>query len=100
MNQKKYNQIKSKYPDKTPVLVEGVNIDKVKYLVPIDFTISQFVYVIRRRMKLDPEVALYCMIKYNRNKNKTIIPVHSDFVSKYEEKDFVTFYFSIENFFG
>jgi hypothetical protein len=30
-------------------------IDKKKYLVPMDLTVGQFVYVIRKRIKLSPE---------------------------------------------
>jgi GABA(A) receptor-associated protein len=41
------NKIKSKYPDRVPVIVEKVNgslvddIDKRKYLVPNDITVAQ-----------------------------------------------------------
>jgi GABA(A) receptor-associated protein len=36
-------------------------IDKKKYLVPADLTVGQFVYVIRKRIKLSPEKAAALM---------------------------------------
>ena len=37
-------------------------LDKIKYLVPIDLTVGQFMYVIRSRLKLNAEKALYLFI--------------------------------------
>ena len=51
-------RIRSKYPDRVPCIVEKAeksdipNIDKKKFLVPCDLTIGQFVYVIRKRIRL------------------------------------------------
>jgi hypothetical protein len=36
-----------------------VDIDKKKYLVPSDLTCGQFIYVVRRRLHLPPEQAIY-----------------------------------------
>jgi GABA(A) receptor-associated protein len=58
-------RIKSKYPDRIPIICEVVEkykdivLDKNKYLVPGDITVGQFVYIIRKRIKLSPEKALY-----------------------------------------
>jgi len=59
-------RILAKHPDRIPVIVERSQkaepdvpfIDKKKFLVP-DLTVGQFVYVIRKRMTLRPEKALY-----------------------------------------
>ncbi len=96
----RYKYLKSKYPDKIPVIVKGINIDKKKYLVPNDFTISQFVYIIRKQLELKPEQGLYCMIKYGGDKGCSIIPKHSDLVSQYEKGDYLHIYFVLENTFG
>ena len=54
---KEATTIKTKYPDRIPVIVEKepysdiVEIDKHKFLVPNHLTVGQFVYVIRKRMK-------------------------------------------------
>ena len=63
------NRILAKYPDRIPVIVEKhqnskiSNIDKCKFLVPTDLTVGQFVYVVRKRIKLEPEKAIFLFIK-------------------------------------
>ena len=37
-------------------------IDKKKYLVPADLTVGQFVYVIRRRIQLSAEKAIFIFV--------------------------------------
>lgn len=69
----RYNEtmlIMQKYPDRIPIICEKSKnsskecpvIDKKKYLVPNDFSIGQFVYVIRKRLKIIPEKALFLFI--------------------------------------
>ncbi|KAL4592472.1 hypothetical protein LXL04_005468 [Taraxacum kok-saghyz] len=61
-------RIREKYPDRIPVIVEKgersdvPNIDKKKYLVPADLTVGQFVYVIRKRIKLSAEKAIFIFV--------------------------------------
>ncbi|KAE9331799.1 hypothetical protein PR003_g14834 [Phytophthora rubi] len=58
-------RIRFKYSDWTPVICEKADrsdipdIDTKKYLVPADLTVGQFVYVIRKRIKLSPEKAIF-----------------------------------------
>jgi GABA(A) receptor-associated protein len=58
-------RIRAKYPDRVPVICEKADrsdipdIDKKKYLVPADLTVGQFHYVIRKRIQLAPEKALF-----------------------------------------
>jgi len=59
--------IRNKYPDRIPIVCErqGTNIpkiDKTKYLVPKDLTMGQFLYVIRKRLTLDPSLGLFLFI--------------------------------------
>ena len=59
--------LREKYPGRIPIIVERAKncnpeipeLDKKKYLVPSDFTIGQFVYVLRKRIKLSAEKALF-----------------------------------------
>ena len=57
--------IKEKYTDRIPIIVEKHHtcnlpeIDKCKYLVPKDMTMSQFIFVIRKRIKLNSNQALF-----------------------------------------
>lgn len=62
-------RIRLKYPDRIPVIAEKAekseipDIDKKKYLVPADLTMGQFVYVIRKRIKLSPDAAIFIFVK-------------------------------------
>jgi GABA(A) receptor-associated protein len=64
------SRIRKKYPDRIPIIVEHSKknfqniptLDKQKYLVPGDLTIGQFAYVIRKRIKLSPEKAMFMLI--------------------------------------
>jgi len=62
------SRIRLKYPDRIPVIAEksansGIpDIDKKKYLVPSDLTMGQFVYVIRKRIKLAPDAAIFIFV--------------------------------------
>ena len=64
-------RILAKYPDRKPIICEKSfnqidlpNIDKRKYLVPNDLTVGQFLYVIRKRMRLTPNQSLCLFINY------------------------------------
>ena len=63
------NRIREKYPTRIPVIVEMKDqsndvpdIDKKKFLVPNDLTVGQFIFVVRKRIQLAPEKALFCFI--------------------------------------
>ena len=60
-------RIMEKYPDKIPVICECVggevpNIDRKKYLVPSDLSMAEFLYVIRKRIKIKPEQSIYLFV--------------------------------------
>ena len=80
-------KIMSKYPDRIPIIVERLNneienIDKHKYLVPSDLSIGQFQMVIRKRLHVPPEKAIFIFV------NNTL-PVSASLVSQVyrEHKD-------------
>lgn len=62
------SRIRIKYPDRIPTIVEAaegsdiVKIDKNKFLVPGDLTMGQFMYIIRKRIKLEPDEALFVFV--------------------------------------
>jgi GABA(A) receptor-associated protein len=74
------------------------DIDKKKYLVPQDLTVGQYVYVIRKRIRLSPEKAIFIFV------NNVLPPTAALMSSIYEEqKDedgFLYVTFSGENTFG
>ncbi|KAI3440877.1 Autophagy-related protein [Psidium guajava] len=97
-------RIREKYPDRIPVIVERAektdvpDIDKKKYLVPADLTVGQFVYVVRKRIKLSPEKAIFVFVK-------NILPPTAAMMSAIydENKDedgFLYMTYSGENTFG
>ena len=64
-------RIKTNYPDKIPIICErvfdhSVNksrvLDKKKYLVPSMMMVSEFIIVIKKRLKMPPNDALFFMI--------------------------------------
>ncbi|CAN4116663.1 unnamed protein product [Withania somnifera] len=98
------SRIREKYPERIPVIVERAeksdisDIDKKKYLVPADLTVGQFVYVVRKRINLSAEKAIFVFVK-------NILPPTAALMSAiYEEnKDedgFLYMTYSGENTFG
>ena len=97
-------RIRAKYPDRIPVICEKSDrsdipdIDKKKYLVPADLTVGQFIYVIRKRIKLPPERAIFIFV------NNTLPPTAALMSTVYEShKDqdgFMYMMYSGENTFG
>jgi len=100
------NNILLKYPDRIPVICEKSkyaskdcpDIDKKKYLVPCDLTIGQFVYVIRKRLKLSHEKSIFLFI------NGFIPPTSSllyNIYNYYKDEDgFLYINYTFENTFG
>jgi len=62
-------RIREKYPGRIPIIVQRAkqcdtvpDIDRHKFLAPVDLTIGQFMYVIRKRIRIQPEVSIYLMV--------------------------------------
>jgi GABA(A) receptor-associated protein len=99
-------RVLEKYPDRTPIICErsksaGADcpfIDKNKYLVPNGLSVGQFIYIIRKRMNLPSEKALFLFI------NGTIPPTSSMIGSVYachkDSDGFLYVTYSLENTFG
>lgn len=99
------SRIRIKYPNRVPIIVERSNksdsiplIDKKKFLCPEDLTIGQFIYVIRKRVSIDSNQAIFIYINNNLPSVSTSI---SSIYSKYMDKDgFLYIIYSGENTFG
>jgi GABA(A) receptor-associated protein len=101
---KESKRILEKYPDKIPVICERnftstlPNIDKHKYLVPTDLTVGQFIYVIRKRIKITPQQAIYLFIKgHMPPSNETMNITYSKFR---DDDGFLYISYTNENTFG
>lgn len=95
-----------KYPDRVPIICEkntvrGNNcpdIDKNKYLVPRDLTLGQFLFVIRKRIQLPAQKALFLIIEGHIPPLSTLI---NSIYEKHKSNDgFLYITYAQENVFG
>ena len=103
-SKQKIENIKSKYPNRVPVIVNksknsnAPDIDKNKYLVPTDLTLGQFIYVIRKRMKISPEQAIFVFCKDTLPPTSMIM---EELYNGYKNaNEFLELTYNIENTFG
>ena len=99
-----YLRIKSKHPNKIPVICEKHHNsslpqnDKQKYLVDPDLTLGHFMYVIRKRIKLDPSQAIYMFIQGKiPSSNETIQSIYHNY---FDEDGFLYMSYTNEDTFG
>ena len=93
-----------KHPSRIPVIVEKSQdcdlneIQKKKYLVSRDLLMSEFMFIIRKRIHLDPSQAIFIMI------NNTLPPSNTRLGEIYEnrknEDGFLYAIYTSENTFG
>lgn len=98
------SSIMKKNPDRIPVICEkglgkdNPEINKNKYLVPMDFTIGNFLVVIRKRITIQDHEALFLMV------NNCIPPTSTKFKElyhKYKDDDgYLYMTYTKENVFG
>jgi GABA(A) receptor-associated protein len=103
---KESNRILTKYPDRIPVICEkNANaskdcpiIDKNKYLLCRHATVGQFIYVIRKRLNIPANKALFLFIGNTiPSSTNSILSLYSH----YKESDnFLYINYSFENTFG
>lgn len=98
------SRIRSKYPDRIPVICERSqgsdidDIDKKKYLVPADLTVGQFIYVVRKRIKLRPDKSLFLFINGKLPPSSQLMATIYD--ENKDEDGFLYILYSGENTFG
>ena len=78
------NKILERYPDRIPIICETLDknapkLDKKKFLVPCDLTMGQFMFILRKRIKLKQEEAIYLFV------NNSICPSASLMSSIYDQ---------------
>lgn len=100
---KESSKILNKFPDRIPIICETTDkithLDKYKFLVPCDFTISRFVSVIRKRLKADQYTGIFIYV------NENILPPGNEYIHKiyneYKDEDgFLYIRYNSENTFG
>ena len=98
-----YQRIQRKYPDRIPVILQKGNrtapdIDRNKYLVHKDITFGAFVGVVRQRLKMKPDEALFILVN---NSLVTQTELMSNIYYKYKSPEgFLLLEYSLESTFG
>jgi len=98
------NKILLKYPTRIPIIVEKhincklKDINKNKYLVPKDMLMNQFIYVIRKRIELEPSESLFVMTANQlTSSNMTLGEIYDKHAG---EDGFLYMVYTSENTFG
>lgn len=104
----KCNELKLKFPDRIPIIVEKSfnsklkDLEKKKYLVPKDFSVGQFLFTLRKMISLRPEEAVFIYVK--KGKNTSLLNTSSllsNIYNMYQSDDgFLYFIYDSENTFG
>jgi len=99
------SRITKKYTDRIPVIIDVIekntkdlHLDKFKYLVSHDLTVGQFLYVIRNRIKLEPEKAVF--ILFNNKCLPTSEIIGNIYKTNKDSDGFLYAMISLENTFG
>lgn len=80
------------------IISEFASCDDCRYLVPADITAGQLVYVVRKRIKLSPEKALFIFV---RNSLPPTASLMSAIYEEFKDEDgFLYLTYSGENSFG
>ena len=101
------SRIMKRYPDRFPVICEKniydvtcPDIDKHKYLVPYNITVGQFMYVIRKQIRLPSSDTLFMFVGSER----TILSPNTEMSEAYYRfrniDGFLYVMYSKENAFG
>lgn len=106
------DKLRLKYPDKIPVVVKKdkssknlKDIGTMKYLVQDHITVGQFIYILRKRIELNQEEALYLYANISKSNTQYILNANDEMISIYEnyknEKDCILYLiYAGENVFG
>jgi hypothetical protein len=99
-----YNKIKSKYPNKIPIIVNisknsrNIILNKNKYLCEKDTNMSILINIIRKNIDIDKSNALFFTI--NNNLYNSQVSIGEIYKSNKNEDGFLYIVCSCENTFG
>jgi len=97
-------RILEKYPDRIPIILNKAknskidDINKKKFLIPKDLTVGQFLFVIRKKINLKPEIAVFLFT--NNSIPSTNEMIGNLYANNKSEDGFLYMEYSGENTFG
>lgn len=99
------DKLRAKYPGKVPIFVTKANnardipdIPKHKFLAPSNLSVGQFIWVIRKQIKLPPEKALFIFIDNTLPTSTTLL---SELYANHKSQDgALRMTYTSENTFG
>lgn len=99
------DRLREKYSDKIPVVVERSDacnlpeIDKQKYLLQKDVTVGQFMFLIRKQIKINENESIFLLI--NNNTVPSTGSTMEEIYAKHADKDgFLYITYSAQQAFG
>lgn len=95
------DKIKSKYYNRIPIIIDSkkeIELDKKKFIVPLDFTIGQFMYILKKKIITKSEQSIFLICN---NKLVTNTELISNLYNNDKDTDgFLYIIITIENTFG
>ncbi len=98
------DKVSQKYKDRSPIIVQRhhssdlPNVEKCKYLVPKDMTMSQFTFVIRKGIQLDASQTIFITVNNGLVIGSRVI---SEVYEEHKDEDgFLYITYTNENVFG
>lgn len=95
------HKIMSKYPQRVPIIVDckkDIDLDKNKYIVPKDLTVGQFMYILKKRIKINNKQSIFLLCNNILIINTELI---KNLYNKHKDVDgFLYIIISLENTFG
>lgn len=95
--------VRSRHPDRIPIILSPGNtkvpeIARNKYLVPLDMTMGQLAFIVRRKIEMTSEKALFLFV------NNKLLPISALMQHVYQteknEDGFLYIFYSSEDTFG
>jgi GABA(A) receptor-associated protein len=99
-------RVLNRYPDRVPIICEKSSaaskdcpeIDKKKYLVPRNLNMGHFLYIIRKRLQLAPEKAIFLFV--GNSIAPSTLTINQIYAYNKEQDGFLYINYSFENVFG
>ena len=98
-----------KYPDRLPMIIQKAKnckilekLDNNKYLIPKSLNVSQIIYIIRKKIKINEKHAIFIFV--NQDNSATLVPCNMSILDVYNAyksvDDILYITYTMENTFG